>query len=187
MSEFLKAIKDKREGVITNIMNSFGCEIKKSHIVDFLDNYESKSVFTVNKSGKEIKEKIVPILEKERIRLSELQTKLTLFRDKIDCEPTEHFSNYRYNQWKEVVGEMPKLYSYETCKEYSESSTNSTFPNEDTKEEFPQSKLKCDYNDLVHCFSGAKVDIAILETLITNIDDQKQYTLPISDASKLGF
>lgn len=200
MSDFFKAITDHQLGVQGRLLNSFGFgtetnsidEIQKSHIIR---DFDSQQQFTIDKPGKLIKEKLRKMLEDERTENSTYLTNLAIVRSQIDEDPSgdaKRMYYYRIDGFEDKIGLIPgEPYSYEqfTGNSIDEKKSSPQNVNIDTVQykEDCSCKKKSDYNKFLEGWIDSKVEIAMLETMINNLEDNKVYKLSVGQATMMGF
>lgn len=195
MSEFLDAIYNHRKSFQENLFNSFGFEknndaIKKSHIeYTFGDSPD----FRIPKTGKEIKEKLNGMMIDEQQEISNYTNQINTLRSCINVTPegdAEKEYYYLLDGFEDKVGVLPgQPYSHEQlhCHCCCE---DSRFSDEDSQEETDEHKtikLMWQYNDALVKWIGCKREIAMLNTMLINLVDNKSYNLSVKVATTLGF
>lgn len=163
-----------------NILNNITPEdkIEKSHLL-----YGFGDSFLVEKSGKEIKEKLLIILEKEKQEVSEYKIKLETLQIKIGEEPTKSVKDVFY--WEidgneDLIGELPLVYDCDEEIEV-ENSYVTDKPIEDVQ------KLKQEYKSNISKLIGCLKEIKLINTVLTSYPDDKKYKLSLREVSMLGF
>lgn len=192
MSEFFDALNKGWE-VRKNILKSCGCnEVKGDTLEKGFNNifgYSLRENFSVPKKGKDIKERLKIILSKEEQRAASTYTEAVSLVSKIGSEPSDsEEGHYCLDGWEESIGNVPNFYSWEQQEEaYEKKSSDSSLVVENTDPKDDICRLMKEYNGLLRKWLNCKKSIAMLTTMISNLEDNKSYNLTIEEATKLGF
>ena len=164
-------------------------QLEKSHIENIFENDAPARGFTIDKSGKEVKERLQKMLADEQQTCTMLQVSWTEMFAKFEEKPSVppiKCCYYMVDGWEDKLGDLPLMFPWEEtyCNEavVSESYMDTT-PTE--KEDV--CKQRREYNDLVEKYIGCKKEIALLETMIDNFSDDKVYKLTVKEATMLGW
>ena len=175
-----------------NILETCGFQnkdtLQKSHVEVFGDSQTQRG-FVISKKGSEIKAKLKLMLEKEVQESTVYYNKAMAIAVKIGCEPTksaQEFYYYLIDGWEEQIGQIPNVYDYD-CLRDSECSSDAMLnvPSESKSEDMGQ--LKSEYNHSVRQWIETKREQAMLNTMINNLSDTKEYDLTVREAVILGF
>ena len=172
-------------------------DIVKSHVWEAFDSADN----FISKTGKEIKEKIVGIIEEEQTEATKQLTELTQYKTQLPLEPTEEVYEYTFRGVKSSITDIPKLFGYDTFTygedKLVESPTtllNSGAGESEKKQEVKQGKFTSEqtklaqkYNRCVKKYVDSQVEIVKLNTLLNNLDDNRNYKLTVHQASLLKF
>lgn len=157
--------------------------IEKSHIISAFKNNNN---ILVEKTGEEIKEKLEKVKIKESTEATENLKELKELLLEINIQPEEEASYWDVEGIIEKEN-LPKLYSWNQRGRDMESPKNSM----DTPIETPINvekdiyKKMCDYNKYADKYFDNKREIALIETLISNLTDKDKYKLTISQLESL--
>lgn len=149
---------------------------QKSH---FINNF--RETFLVEKTGKEIKEKVLNIIAKEELEIVEYKTKLISLKNEIKEEPDVNANEIYYYQiegFEDKIKEMPLIYKIELQREDSYVGEK---PLNDICE------LKSNYNNTVFRLINCYIELVMLNTIMSSYPDNKLYKLTLKEASLLGF
>jgi len=136
---------------------------QKAH---FLNNF--RETFLVEKSGKEIKEKVSISLQKEVDEITKYRTELEILKGKIGEEPTKKCDHYWLaDGFDDKIENLPMVYDIKD-----------TQCNED---------LKYDYNYIVIRLIECIIEKVMMQTILNSYPDNKVYKLTLKEASMLGF
>lgn len=171
-----------------NILETCGFQnrdtLQKSHVEVFGDSQTQRG-FVISKKGSEIKTKLKLMLEKEVQESTIYYNKAMAIAAKIGCEPTKSAREYYYylvDGWEEQIGNIPNVYGYDGCCED---------PSFDLPSSQPQSEdlrhLKSEYDNCIRQWIETKREQAMLNTMINNLSDTKEYDLSVREAVILGF
>lgn len=152
---------------------------EKSH---FLNNF--RETFLVEKTGKEVKEKVTIVLQKENSEIEKYKLELDSLKSQIKEEPTNKFDNYYLiDGFEDKIGEIPLIYQLQsTCPEVND-------PVEFVGEKDPTeiTALKHKYDNLVHKLVECMIERSMMQTILTSYPDKKLFKLTLKEASLLGF
>lgn len=171
-----------------NILETCGFQnkdtLQKSHVEVFGDSQTQRG-FVISKKGSEIKAKLKLMLEKEVQESTVYYNKAMAIAAKIGCEPTKSAREYYYylvDGWEEQIGNIPNVYGYDGCCEDSSLDLSSSQPqSEDLRH------LRSEYDNCIRQWIETKREQAMLNTMINNLSDTKEYDLSVREAVILGF
>lgn len=151
---------------------------EKSH---FLNNFHE--TFLIEKTGKEIKEKVAIVLQKENNEIEKYKIELDLLKSQIKEDPTEKFDNYYLiDGFEDKIEVIPLIYPWSSCCETSDSIE---FVGEKEPEEIQ--KLKNEYNSKVNKLVECMIEMVMMQTVLISYPDKKVFKLTLKEASLLGF
>lgn len=185
MDKYFDALEKSKTGFQENLFVSFGFkqdkqqELKKSHIIDSFSYGDSK--FSISKRGKEIKEKLLRVLEDEKSDVSGYISKIEGLKSKIEEEPTIPFSESYYyviDGWEDKVPTLPLVYNYSYPDKEISMGQSEVADKED---------LRRKYNDTVFKLVQCYIEIKMVETMMDSFEDTRLYDLNVRQASMLGF
>jgi hypothetical protein len=156
-------------------------QLEKGKIKDALYYSELKIVF--QKTGKEIKEKLVSIKTRETAKLAELQVKLDLLKDKFSYQPTEKYS-YEDSDDTLKTFKWDMTYESKTACDNNVIQFNETESGTLTNEEC---KLHREWNDTVYSYRDVKQEIDAISLLEENLEETKKYELTARQMLNFGF
>ena len=171
-----------------NILETCGFQnrdtLQKSHVEVFGDSQTQRG-FVISKKGNEIKAKLKLMLEKEVQESTVYYNKAMALVVKIGCEPTKSASEqfyYLVDGWEDKIGQIPNVYGWgpvveQCCDEISQSEPRT----DDLR------CLKDEYDQCVRQWIETKREQAMLNTMINNLSDTKEYDLTVREAVILGF
>jgi len=142
--------------------------IEKSHINEFVYNKDME----ISKTGKELKEKFGEMLKEEIDDVRGLSTKINEKVEEISERPTKKVKDvwgWRIDGWEDKLPVLPLVYN----EEYIVGGA----PDKD----------KCEYDRLVSRLIDCSIEVIMLNTMIDNMKDSKEYKLTVRQASMLGF
>lgn len=192
MEKYFEAIEKAKQH--RGLFETFGysdqvSELQKSHIEEIFDKDAPSRGFTIDKNGKEIKERLQKMLAEEQQTCTMLQVQWTEMLAKFEEKPTvppikELY--YMVDGWEDQLGDLPLMFPWD--KIYC----NEAAPVDGYMETTPSTeaelcKQRREYNDLVQRYIGCKKEIALLETMIDNFSDEKIYKLTVKEAAMLGW
>lgn len=185
MSEFFDAINKRNQQFKENLIKSFGYEeegdMEKSHVINTLGHQ-----FSINKSGKLIKEKLLDMLEAEKSDHATYFTNLTILRSQIEDAPLGDFKEmyyYKIDGFEDKIGTMPgQPYAYNQCYNCS-----GELSDKETEGSSATDNKKTSYNDNLLKWVDSKIEMLMLETMINNFEDSKVYPLTVEQATMIGF
>lgn len=191
MSEFFNAISNQRKGFQDNLLTSFGFEkLEKSHIeYTFGDSPD----FKISKTGKEIKEKLNDMMIAEQQEIANYTNMIYGLKSRISESPEGDAQSefyYLLDGFEDKVGVLPgQPFTWKQCDCNRPISNDgaSSFSNESSKKEESQSDLMYQYNEALRKWIGCKREIAMLDTMLNNLVDNKSYNLSVKVATTLGF
>lgn len=194
MDEF---VKSKQDQIRKNLLNSFGFSGKEEIDEDKLEkgilSYQltSSQTFTIQKSGKLIKEKLEVIKQMASQKLLESSSKLQVLRTQITEEPLQDAGDYD-SIMNLRIQPIPKTYSWDQINPNnqveSDSNVNYSLKGDTSKETSTTvADLMRQYNDAVYSYSSYKKDIAMIDTMLNNFSDSKNYDLSVEQATIFGF
>ena len=170
-------IIQKSNNILRNIIPEDS--IEKSHLL-----YGFGDSFLVEKTGKEIKEKLSIVLEKEKQEVSEYKVKLEALKTKIGEEPTKSAKdNYYYSidGNEDILAEVPLTYERNRNLQLVDTEYVTDKPVEEVW------KFKDEYDSYICKLIDCLREIKLINTILTNYPDDKKYKLPLRDIQKLGF
>lgn len=151
---------------------------EKSH---FLNNF--RETFLIEKTGKEIKEKVAIVLQKENDEIEKYKIELDLLKSQIKEDPTEKFDNYYLiDGFEDKIEAIPLMYPWSSCCETNDSVE---FVGEKEPEEIQ--KLKNKYNSQVNRLVECMIEGIMMQTVLISYPDKKVFKLTLKEASLLGF
>lgn len=190
MSDIIRIINKKSP----NVCNA---NIILSHFYKSQENVIEKSVvdtlsynpdIKIEKTGKEIKESLVPIRVNTEEEKNKHYQNMLAFKKEAGIEPTEKF-DYYYNENTRI--DTPNIYSYE--QKYGKNNSIE----QDSMITLPKSEVvfitdvqKEAMNKYNHCarqYVKCLMDIVTIDTLTKNLSDNKKIALTVNQASALGF
>lgn len=190
MDKFSEAL-GKGNFISKNILESCGFQnrdaLQKSHVEVFGDSQTQRG-FVISKKGSEIKTKLKLMLEKEVQESTIYYNKAMAIAAKIGCEPTksaQEFYYYLVDGWEDKIGNIPNVYDYESVCESCNSDLSLSVPSEPKSGDIRQ--LKDEYNYSIRQWIETKREQAMLNTMINNLSDTKEYDLTVREAVILGF
>lgn len=192
MSEFFDAL-NKGWKVRENILKSCGCSKTVNDTLEKgfknIFGYSSEDRFSVSKKGKDIKERLKVILSKEEQKAASTYTEILGLISKIGSDPSESAGErYCFDGWEEAIGDAPNFYSWKQQEEvYEKKSSDNPLVIENTDQKDDTCKLMEKYNCLLRKWLDCKKSIAMLTTMVSNLEDNKSYSLTIEEATKLGL
>jgi len=147
--------------------------IEKSHINEFVYNEDMK----VSKTGKELKEKFQEQIKGEVEEIREYSTKIQELLQKIGEQPTKKVDEiwyYRVDGWEDKLPILPMIFGdgYASINEGDGSGVKGD---------------KYEYDQLVGRLIDCNIEIIMLNTMIENMKDNKEYKLTVRQAAMLGF
>ena len=170
-------------------LRSFGSKhfsnIEKSHIVnDFGHSLK------LSKKGSLIKDKLNIVLEKEKQKLNTVETDLKVSLQNCDgCEPSVEADEWYTEGLEYKLTLIPKTFPWgEIYDQKIEAPIGSLSIGEENKiKSTTLGERKSKYNDLARKYLSIAKDIIQLNTMIANIEDNKNYDLTVKQASIIGF
>ena len=159
-------------------------DIKKGIVNDFTQNSDTMKFA---KKGSEIKgavESVLANINSEKVSIVSSMEKLL---EDIHCAPDSDNNSWRTEDYKHLLGIIPKSFSYDKIygndriKESSYNSQSVVTPDKET-----QNKMR-DYNNLVDKFITISLSALNLQSLARNLEDKKNYMLTIDQLTKLGL
>ena len=194
MNKYFDAIEKAKQN--RGLFEAFGYsdgksadQLEKSHIENIFENDAPTRGFTIDKSGKEVKERLQKMLTDEQQVCTMLQVSWTEMLSRFEEKPTVppiKACYYMVDGWEDKLGDLPLMFPWEEL--CCEGPVDSTSYMESTPaEEQEICKKKREYNDLVEKYIGCKKEIALLETMIDNFSDDKVYKLTVREATMLGW
>lgn len=192
MSEFFDAL-NKGWKVRENILKSCGCSRVENDTLEKgfrnIFGYSSEGRFSVSKKGKDIKERLKTILSKEEQKAASIYSEAVSLVSRIESDPSELAGElYYFDGWEEAIDNVPNFYSWKQQEEaYKKKSSDNSLvvENPDPKDDI--CRLMKEYNELLRKWLDCKKSIAMLNTMISNLEDNKSYSLTIEEATKLGL
>lgn len=195
-NKFFYAIKKKRAAFHENLLKSFGFSreenqeiLQKSHLEPLFYNEAAERGFTVDKKGKDIKEKLRGILQEETSLAHQYTAKAEALRIQIKVEPSKKAEEgyYQAKEFIEVIQPLPNIYSWEQMAEELIEDTCCNDISLTLKRESTITQMMRQYNEEVGKLVKSKVDIALINTMLINFDDGKIYKLTVREATALGW
>jgi len=176
----------------SNIMHlSTGDNIKKSLEKAHLSmSFESANDLPIYKTGREVKEKLVIVLNKEEAELEDLRGEIQEQLEEAGIIPTECVSEWQRRELEE--NEVPKLISYDflcngMCDVKQEQGGVAIEQGEKIQLTEEQKKAAREYNRLVDKLVGCTLEVKRIMTVLENLKDEQKVTLSPAMASSLGF
>jgi hypothetical protein len=173
--------------------------LQKSHITDLFGN--SKETFPLTFKGSEIKEKLQEVKVCEEKEMEKYLNQLQNCLCKINIMPDEEV--YEYHRRGIYFPNLPKMYSYELKEKYSycplqkeeqlnKLSVCSDYYNSNTPEnrEAPKNTVATvmrEYNRCIEKYVEELVEIKIIDTLLSTLNDTTTYSLTPVQACVLKF
>lgn len=154
------------------IIKSLNNILEKSHISDF--TYSDR--FSVNKTGKEIKERLTKIYNDERLEQTELKLKFNNLLEKISEAPEKDIDYWRIDGYIDRGIDSPKIFN---CYQLVDSSKTNTIED--------NSSLKSEYDELVKKYIDSQKECIQINTMLNNFKDSDIYKLTVNQATILGF
>jgi len=163
-------------------------------IVDDLSYSED---FRIEKTGKEVKEKLQIEMATITVEKTAFMVKLELLVKDIGCLPSGKPDQWQIRGFERYLGEVPRQYAYEQIyKKHSEES-ESMYPNDYVPNSFPGGitpvftkeivdKMR-EYNQVAGDYIRRCTDAIKLKTVIDNLADSKKIKLAPQLAAQLGF
>lgn len=199
-------VKGSQEQIRRNLLNSFGFipqmniqeeGTDESKLQKGVLSYQitSSPSFVISKSGKLIKEKLQSIKELANQKLLECQSKYQNLRSQISEEPLQETNDYD-TIMNLRIQPIPKTYTWEQInpssgdKDISYSSENySIEPAMPLKKAsvIGVADLMRQYNNEVYSYSSYKKDLAMINIMLENFQDNKNYDLSVEQATIFGF
>jgi hypothetical protein len=195
-------IQTKESPKITKkIVKGFGVGSKIIRVANTLEENIEKGIsdsfnhskFTIEKTGREIKEKFQENKEKEEIKKQVILNDLALLLSQISIIPTEEASCWRLKGAEAIKSFLPKIFKSELiwdkicCDDLALRSSLLTPETENVQVADDIKKLMRKYNDLVYNYIDTLVEITYLNSLINNLSDEKEYSLSPEQLVSLGF
>lgn len=169
--------------------NKSNDEIKKSHIEELFEHHDAaERGFTIDKTGAEIKPRLQKMLADEQSVCTMLQTKWTTMLGQFEQQPMVPAIKARYymvDGWEDKLGDLPAMFGWDNlnCDSCESDNYMETTPNA----EQCLCKQRREYNEVVEKYIGCKREIALLETMLDNFQDDKIYKLTVKEAAMLGW
>jgi len=194
----IKPIKKSEDLDNLNDINPFEENIDnivKSHVWEAFDSADN----FISKTGKEIKEQIVGVIEEEETEKTKHLTEFTQLKSQLPLEPTKDVYEWNFRGVKSSLTDVPKQYDYDIFNYGEAKLSESPVINLEapvksieqgsapTKLTPEQTKVAQKYNNLVEKYIDCQVEIVKLNTLLNNLDDNKSYKLTVHQASLLKF
>ena len=192
MEKYFEAIEKAKQH--RGLFETFGYtdekseSLQKSHIEEIFDRDAPSRGFTIDKNGKEIKERLQKMLQEEQQTCTMLQVNWTEMFSKFEEKPTQPAIKelyYMVDGWEDKLGDLPLMFPWD--KTYCKSESVEGYMESTPSAEEELCKQRRDYNDLVQRYIGCKKEIALLETMIDNFSDEKIYKLTVKEAAMLGW
>lgn len=152
--------------------------------------------FSIEKTGKEIKEKLVTVKAMDDAKAASCLAMANQYLAKCPSKPTDKtgIGDYELRGAKTKFGEPPVMFSYEDVWAYDEelkkTATNGATmlygSDKNQKVEKPENCMRL-YNQHIRMYVQHKVESLLLDTIIANIDEKKKYQLTAEQASNLMF
>jgi hypothetical protein len=181
-------VSDKREDLKTLSFVFGDSEIKKSLAEDL--NY-SENQITIDKSGKEIKEKLKENLMQMAMKRAVMSSKMSECVEKIGIEPKCEFDSYDFRGFEDKFLIIPKKYGWEQMRnEGDKQPMDSNIVVAEQKVEKVSEEVTDkmrEYNNHAFKYLHISIDCMILKTILDNIKDNKEFKLKPTIAAKLGF
>jgi len=172
--------------------NKSSDEIKKSHIEDLFESQDAQDRgFTIDRTGAEIKPRLMKMLADEQAVCTMLQTKWATLLEQFEQKPSEPAIKARYylvDGWEDKLGDLPAYFAWDEI--YPTDAESSIGASCDAIAESGEDcicKKKREYNEIVDKYIGCKREIALLETMLANFIDEKVYRLTVKEATLLGW
>ncbi len=146
----------------------------------FLNNM--RDTFTIEKTGKEVKEKVSTLIGKANAKIEGLRLKKEIIRTKIGEDPTKKYLDYYYVSYPDDSIDLPLIYDTNSGLVSSEEITPVI---SEVPEDFK--KLKYEYNDLSRECVDTRYDLLAMKTIIDSCSDNKVYKFSLNEARSLGF
>lgn len=154
-------------------------------VIDTLNS----SNLAVSKSGTEIKDKLIGLIEKAINEKELLEIQLNNLQQQIGIVPDEE--SYRSYEFKQLGIFSPyKRYSHKCC--YQELSPREavsvTYLQDEQKQSDTQKNELChSYNNALDQYSECLMNEVALETMINNLNENQSYLLTLTQLKTLGF
>lgn len=148
--------------------------IEKSHINEFVYNEDMK----VSKTGKELKEKFQEQIKGEVEEIREYMENVNGLLVSIGEQPTKQVKDvwyYKIDGWEDKLPVLPMIYG----------AGYKSLEGESNSEDRDVNKYK--YDQLVSKLIDCYIEVLMLNTMINNMKDSKEYKLTVRQAAMLGF
>lgn len=162
-------------------------------ISDVFEYTKAEEQFTGNRTGKQIKDAILPILANELSDIETCKAKLTELENQIGCKPESNSMSW-------LVEKYPGIQELRNFKEYTyDQRSGKVCTTSDicdntiavvTETEAPSqdiSSLMYRYNDVVSNLQRCIISTQTTKTYLEVIEDNKSYKLSIHQLTKLGL
>lgn len=193
MNKYFEAIEKAK--VARGLFESFGYSdkkdtLEKSHVEDIFERDAPSRGFTIDKNGKEIKERLQKMLADEQQTCTMLQVTWTEMLSKFEDKPTQPAIKelyYMVDGWEDKLGDLPLMFPWDKTYCNAESPSIDGYMESTPSAEAELCKQRREYNDIVQRYIGCKKEIALLQTMIDNFSDEKIYKLTVKEAAMLGW
>lgn len=150
------------------------------------------SDYVAEKTGKEIKEKIVAIKTYDETQASAYLAQANLYLKECDSDPDDStcIGDYELRGTKMRFGALPMMFSWDdvyACDKANESASQNIAYGVDQKKADKPLNYKRLYNQNIRMYVESRVESLILQTVADNMDNKKRYKLSADQLSKLNF
>lgn len=159
-------------------------ELVKSHIGWQFGNSEN---LKIAKKGSLIKERLIVIKEKEMNEANDYKSRAEALRVKLNCEPTEELGEW-INDGVETI--KPKVFNWSETYCESSNKVEDSISIDGNPVKSPEQEIcddKREHNRCVESYVRNMVEIKMIDTMINNLSDEKEYSLAVKQATILGF
>jgi len=154
-------------------------DLQKSHLL-----YNFNNTFFVEKLGKEIKEKVLIVLQKEQQELTQYKATMEALKVQVGEEPTSPIKDsfgWKMDGFEDKIECNFNIYKIEGLKECDLGDYVTDKPVEEAL------KLKDQYNVAAGRALDCSIEIAMINTILNSYPDNKSYKLTLKEATILGF
>lgn len=164
---------------------------EKGVISNQLGGYSKESEFSIEKTGKEIKEKLTVLKSKIDQQKQKHLNNISLLLEKIGIIPSESLSEYTIQNIKYLVDNIPNQYSWKQrsigSQEIDRSISDISEVKTVNKANQEKVQLMDEYNNCVNMYIECLNDYSMIDALIRNLNDNKKVKLSPALITFLGF